>query len=211
MADFNADNTFVKYRYTVPMPDVTKKVIDFKTSIYNKHINQILEGKSSVLLSPVYEDKKNNKKYIQPIFDFDGKKTNLIQALSEAKKLKESLKYFSSCYEPTDNGVHLVFQIAIEETPETLRKEFKELFKSLDVSSSFRDMPIFRIGSFRETYTMAPMQNIDRNYMDELKGKKPIDLYDQVEWIRLWEKYLYPKKLISSELFINQIKKIARS
>lgn len=211
MADFNVDNLFVKYRYTVPMPDVIKKVNDFKASIYNKHIQQILEGKSAVLLSPVYEDKKNNKKYIQPIFDFDGKKSNLIQALNEAKKLKENLKYFSSCYEPTENGVHLVFQIAMEETPETLRKEFNGLFKSLDVSSSFRDMPIFRIGSFRGTYTMAPLQEMDRHYMNELKGKRPIDLYDQVEWISLWEKYLFPKKLISSELFINQIKKIARS
>lgn len=210
MTAFNPDNLYVKYRYTVEMPDAIKKVSEVKNSLYLKHIHEILEGKRAVLISPVYVDKENGRQYIQPIFDFDGKKASLIQAINEAKKIKERLRFFSSCYEPTANGVHLVFQVAIEETPETLRNELKGLFKSLDVSSSFRDMPIFRSGSFRGTYTMVPKQEINRKYMDEIKGKRPIDLYDQVEWVSLWEKYLFPKKLISAEIFINTIKKIVR-
>lgn len=209
MPKFELNNMYVKYRHVVPMPDVVKLGNDAKTSFYNKHINEILEGKSAILISPVYEEKDTGRKYLQPIFDFDGKKASLIQSINDAKTLKSRIPW-DCCFEPTENGTHLVFQIAIEEDPAKLRREFKDLFKSLDVASSFRDMPIFRCGSFRKTYTMEPMEKINKNYMNDLKGKKPIDLHDQVEWISLWERYLFPKRIISSEIFINQVKKLIR-
>jgi len=190
------------------MPDVVKTGAEFKESIFEKHINEIMEGKSQVLLSPVYQDKDKHKKYLQPIFDFDGKKASLLTALDEAKLVKSKI-HFSSIYEQTNNGVHLVFLIALDIDPEDMRKEVAGLFRSLDVSSSFRDMPIFRSGSYREEkYTMVPRNTISKDYIKQIRGKKPGEIYPPEKWIELWNKYLFPKRIVDAESFIRQLKNI---
>ncbi|HRT03531.1 MAG TPA: hypothetical protein P5513_06285 [Candidatus Diapherotrites archaeon] len=199
----------VKYRHVVPMPDVIRTGAEFKESIFEKHIDDIMEGKSQVLLSPVYKDKSKNKTYLQPIFDFDGKRASLLTAFDEARKVKSNMN-FNSIYEQTQNGVHLVFLIAIDIDPEDMRNEVKGLFKSLDVSSSFRDMPIFRSGSYREEkYTMIPRNTIEKDLIKKIKGKTPGELYSPDKWIELWNRYLFPKRIVDAESFINQLKKIA--
>jgi len=199
----------VKYRHVVPMPDVIRTGAEFKESVFEKHIDDIMEGKSQVLLSPVYVDKSKDKSYLQPIFDFDGKRASLLTAFDEARKVKSNMN-FNSIYEQTQNGVHLVFLIAIDIDPEDMRNEVKGLFKSLDVSSSFRDMPIFRSGSYREEkYTMIPRNTIEKDLIKKIKGKTPGELYSPDKWIELWNRYLFPKRIVDAESFINQLKKIA--
>jgi len=208
MITMNVENMYVKYRHVVPMPDVIKTGAEFKESIFKKHIDEIMEGKSQVLLSPVYEDKDKRKKYLQPIFDFDGKKASLLKAFEEAKLVKSKIQ-FDSIFEQTNNGVHLVFLIALDIEPEDMRKELTGLFNSLDVSSSFRDMPIFRSGSYREeNYTMVPRNTISKDYIKEIRGKKPGEIYSPEKWIELWNKYLFPKRIVDAESFIRQLKNI---
>ena len=197
----------VKYKYNIKMPTQTATLEALKAKIYNKHVDTILEGKEALLISPVFY--QNNIEYIQPIFDFDGRKGGgILQAYDEAENLKKVMEKFSSIIELTRDGCHLTFQIGLYGlSVEEIRKELKNvtLYKTVDIPATFKDLPIYRFGSYREeNYTMIPVDNLYKNIFKEVDHKKPIELFDKENWLNLWKGYLFPTQPVSANAFLNR-------
>lgn len=191
------------------MPNAQESLAVFKDKLFKNHIFKILEGKEQLLISPVL--KKRSVELIQPIFDFDGRKSSgVLKAYDEAEELTNKLSKYPFVYELTKDGVHVVFNIALYDIKDvkTFRMAIKNnttSFSTLDVSATFKDLPIFRFGSYRENYTMAPVKELNINSFSEIVNKKPLDLYDRDMWLKLWKQFLFPKYTVSATSFLKRL------
>lgn len=194
----------ITYRWNVRMPDQKSTTTEFMEIKLPKHTEQIIEGKEQILISPVYG------KYIQPIFDFDGRK-NPTAAYDEAEYIYK-LSGIPGCFEVTNTGVHLVLFVALRDTSvEELRIFFKRTrMKKLDVSSSFRDLVVFRCGSFREEgYTMLPTFSPKEIPTCRSRANNiPSSIYSAEKWTSIWRKCLFPRKLMGAKYFYKKLEGI---
>jgi len=186
------------------MPDRNTTMWEFLEVKLPNHSEQILEGKEQILISPVYGS------YIQPIFDFDGRR-NPESAYDEATYVYK-LSQMPGCFEITDTGVHLVLFVALRDTTvEELRSFFKKSrLRKLDVASSFRNLVVFRCGSYREEgYTMVPVFTPkDLASIRTQANAVPAKIYSAEKWNDIWRRCLFPRKLMGAMHFYKRLEGI---
>lgn len=200
------ENIFLFYKYTVNMSPQKTTLKDFRNKIVTKHVNKILMGKEQLLVSPVFSTEQNQI-YIQPVFDFDGRRGGgILKAQDDAMRFCSNVKRYPHIYEVTPNGVHLVFLVAFNDCSiEEYRNLVKNIkFTTLDVLSSTRNVPIFRIGSYKQNHTIIPTSKLHIDLMNICK-KLPKDIYTTEEWIKFWDMYLLPQEKISHIKFFKQL------
>lgn len=203
------DDLLVSYRYALRMPNAQESLSVFKEKLFTHHAFKILEGKEQLLISPIF--KKGSVELIQPIFDFDGRKASgVLKAYDEAQELTNKLNKYPFIYELTKDGVHVAFNIALYDIQDvkmfrTAIKKITASYSTLDIPATFKDLPIFRFGSYRENYTMSPVRDLNMKSFSEIVNKKPLDLYDRDMWLKLWKQFLFPKHTVSATSFLKRL------
>jgi len=200
---------FMRYKYVVNMPIAKDTVNNYTKKLTTKHVKKIFDGTEQILISPVFT---TDYVYLfQPIFDFDGRRGGgVLNAYDQATTFAYKLKRYPFIFELTEDGVHVTFQIVLSGigSLNKFREEVKEktsIYSTLDVSSSIRDTPMFRGGSYRNTYTMDFFESIDSTSFQQVKGKLPLEVHTVEEWIELWEEYLFPKYTITVDTFLSRM------
>jgi len=200
----------IKYKYVVEMPPVVDTKQNFLDKLKNKHASKIFEGKEFVMISPIFNDGKNE--YAHLILDFDSHDASIARAFEEAQQMATYLKKYPHYFEITPHGVHVVFNVAVELQSiklSDLREAFAKLsFSTLDYVSSFRDMPIFRIGSWRKPYTILPATKLSLTSLKNNQHQQgPLYYFEAKHWFHIWETMLLPKERIEGEAFIHYLTK----
>jgi hypothetical protein len=195
------------YKYTVAMPPQLSSISEFKDKLFKKHSTAIIQGKAQLLISPIY--RREESIFIQPIFDFDGRRGGgILKAYTEAKDMKQKLEKYPSYFEVTPDGLHLVLLIAIYGIDvERYREEVKRSFSysTLDVSASCRDVPIFRLGSYKDGQTIIPVVELNTVSIQKMKNRIPSEIYAKQKWHTLWSQYLFPTNTVSGFGFLKTI------
>ena len=192
----------VKYRYTIEMPDQEATYNEILSKVTVKHLNTILSGKQAILISPIF--KSDNDQLIHFILDFDSPTNSITPALyNSVMNIKNKLA-IDTWIETTKTGLHLVSNVLLKNiTSLKMREIFKKFnINYLDYVSSFRDMPIYRLGSYVDNTTYMKIDSInDFKKINEEKKKLPLDILDQKEWVSLWERFLLPTKIVEFKTF----------
>lgn len=199
----------VKYKYVIEMPPAVDSSESYLNKLMTKHTTNIFNGHEFVMISPVLRDGKNE--FMHLILDFDCHDMSVGKAFSEATDIANRLSKYDPYFEITPNGVHVVFNIALKmETYRTMA--FKKLFSSmpytkLDFLSSLRDVPIFRIGSWRKPVTILPASELNAKVRSENKHRGgPLHYFDEDGWFKLWKTKLLPTEIISGDAFFVYMK-----
>lgn len=192
----------VKYRYTIEMPDRETTYDEILSKVTIKHLDAILSGKQSILISPIF--KSDTDQLIHFILDFDSPTNNITPALYNSVINVKNKLAIDTWIETTKTGLHLVSNVLLKNiTPLKMREIFKNFnINYLDYISSFRDMPIYRLGSYVNNTTYMKIDSInDFKKINEEKKKLPLDILDKKEWVSLWERFLLPTKIVDFETF----------
>ncbi len=197
-------NYIATYKYVATMPPAKASISDVLYKVKFKHHDEIIEGKTGILISPVYFD-SDKEGYFQPIFDLDRHKGSIgiVSLIDEGKRINDAFKSHGCHYELTKEGLHVVCEFLVRDYEfDEYKNILTDKFKSLDTTSTFRDMPIWRVGSYskQENFTVCPATDIDKNSYNKCEGK-PNEIMEGLNWNDVWDRYLFPRKEIANDTF----------
>lgn len=198
------------------MPPRMTTISQLTTKIIESRLTDILSGSVKLLVSPVFYDVRG-RMYIQPIFDFDVSDGMASRCYDVVNKYFSKTAY--PCHiELTPNGAHLVFDILVYDISiigvntdiVDLSVIFRNFFKKLDipyldVTASFRDVPIYRAGSYKDNYTIFPIRRkvVITDY--DIGKEDSLRIMNISEWIRFY-KSMFMLSTVSFKKFLSQFK-----
>jgi len=209
------NNLKINYKYTVSMPDINKSLHDFYDSIFNKHIDDLYNGKSELFISTIYSI--GSDKYYQIDLDFDK-----LNSISEVRKLGKDLQslgidqYFF--VQGTGNGYHVKSNFAVRGLDYTYWKNFNYFknFKMLDKGASLRSNPSrapwsYTFKNHMTNYTIGYSYLFKYNINEYNKkfAKIPIDILSLTKYKQMLYIYSLPIFFINdNDIIIKKLNKL---
>jgi len=193
----------VTYKYVLQMPSYKCSVGELFYKITSKHNDDIMQGRSGILIAPIYMQGGNI--FWQPVFDLDFSKSTETLCIEDAKDIYKRIEEFGCCIEFSGNGYHVVGNFCIKE-PDTKNIEniLKTKYRSLDFITMMRMVPIYRMGSFKDNLTVIPVRTLTRGENRKALVKKPGQIFSEMEWYQIWKKYLFLDKVIDEQAFCDK-------
>lgn len=204
----NLEDLIVEYKYTRTMNIVKNTMLHVIERWESDHIFKFMDGKEIEFhLSPEYEYK--NKKYTQITLDLDlssvhkregTSKDNLINSL----KLIQSRLKVPYVIEFTGNGYRIATLYAWADLDLAYARNRAKKYPvvGVDITSSFRDMPIARIGTYNPGRRLiVPCEKSDAydfSYYKSLSKKAPFSLMGKNKWLKTFKKHWILTKFLSS-------------
>ena len=199
----------VHYKYTKTMTIETRTAEHVLERWKTKHIFEFMENKPIEFhLSPEYT--YNGKHYTQITLDMDISRTHKREGSTEKQMiedLKNIMKNLKTDFhiEFTGNGYRIVSDVAWSDLELDKARQIalqnKELYPSLDAVTSFRKMPIARIGTndtYRTILFVPKNQATNFGTLKSKSKKKPSEIMSKDVWLKLFETYWFPKKFLNS-------------
>ena len=203
-----------QYKYGIAMSPVSKPIEEIKKNFVIDKFQEVITGKTELLISPLYYDDSKNIWYYQPILDIDLSSISLTSSLILIKRILYNIKSSTRDYpivnlnntvvEWSGNGFHVVMNVAFSielDDLKILRKECMRLQPEIDCVASFRDIPMRRLGGVKNGNVFVPIA--PKEFFTGKLKPKPIKNHlfymPEDKWKYALTEFLIPKRFVDME------------